>query len=77
MNRILISLLFLFGFTVPAAPQCYELIWSEESDPAGLPDPAVWKLETGAGGLHAGNYLVVIRTTTGKRCIRRLIRLPA
>jgi len=41
------SLLFDAGLSAQA---CYELVWSEEFNEAGLPDSTVWSHEVGGGG---------------------------
>ncbi|MFN8206348.1 MAG: glycoside hydrolase family 16 protein [Bacteroidales bacterium] len=35
---------------LPAYTQCYELIWSDEFNQDGLPNPKIWTMETGGGG---------------------------
>lgn len=48
--RIFLNSLFLSVFSLHAGGQCLELVWSEEFDYTGLPDPDIWSFETGAGG---------------------------
>lgn len=45
-----LSTLLLLLITLNASPQCYELVWAEEFDKPGLPDPAYWTFEEGGGG---------------------------
>lgn len=37
-------------FSLPAFNQCQELIWSEEFNYSGFPDPDIWTFEEGGGG---------------------------
>jgi beta-glucanase (GH16 family) len=53
VRSLLPILLFLTaaGACFPLRGQsCYELVWSDEFDTDGLPDPSVWSYEVGAGG---------------------------
>lgn len=44
----LLSLLVIYSH--PLGAQCYELIWTEEFDSAGMPAPDTWNFETGGDG---------------------------
>ena len=42
------SIFFLISsFYQKTYGQCYELVWSEEFDYTGYPDPAIWNMEVG------------------------------
>jgi beta-glucanase (GH16 family) len=43
----LATLLILFFGLQKSSAQCYELVWSDEFDYTGYPDPAVWNMEVG------------------------------
>ncbi len=47
-KRILLPLFVVLA--VSAHSQCYELMWSDEFDYSGAPDPVYWTHETGGGG---------------------------
>jgi beta-glucanase (GH16 family) len=46
---IFMAVIFMIA-SVSAYGQCRELVWSDEFDYSGLPDPARWSYETGGGG---------------------------
>ncbi|MCB8995088.1 MAG: family 16 glycosylhydrolase [Bacteroidales bacterium] len=47
-NAHLLFLLFFLSFSLQKiSAQCYELVWSEEFEYTGYPDPAVWNMEVG------------------------------
>jgi beta-glucanase (GH16 family) len=68
MMRTLIYSLILFICALPAGAQCDELVWSEEFDYAGLPDPETWTMETGAGG-WGNNELQYYRADTSNALV--------
>ena len=43
-------LFLLLGLTVSASAQDWQLVWSDEFDVDGAPDPAKWTFQTGGGG---------------------------
>lgn len=53
MGIIIRTILFSIGmitFSPIASAQCYELLWADEFDYTGHPDPAYWTPEEGGGG---------------------------
>lgn len=49
LNSIASILILLATFTA-RSQSCYELVWSDEFNYTGLPDPANWRYETGGSG---------------------------
>ncbi|MBE0654198.1 MAG: family 16 glycosylhydrolase, partial [Bacteroidales bacterium] len=45
-----IPLILLLFLPIRSNAQCYELVWSDEFDYTGFPDPALWTFEVGGGG---------------------------
>lgn len=60
--KLIISVLLIIHPLMLSA-QCYELIWSDEFEYNGAPDPAKWTHETGAGG-WGNNELQYYRADT-------------
>lgn len=48
--QFLAVILLLTLFPAGLSAQCYELLWSDEFEYTGFPDPAYWTFETGGGG---------------------------
>ena len=47
---LFLALGLIFMITSLRAQGCYELVWSDEFNYTGLPDPAKWTHEVGGGG---------------------------
>jgi len=47
---IILSVFFMLLLQTFLSAQCYELVWSEEFDYTGLPDPEIWTQEVGGHG---------------------------
>jgi beta-glucanase (GH16 family) len=56
---------FLFLLFPQSFAQCYELVWSEEFDYWGLPDPDVWTFEEGAEPKWGNNELQYYKSGPG------------
>ena len=51
MNKpVLLILLFLLPLISAAQDECYQLVWSDEFDYEGAPDPEKWGYDLGGGG---------------------------
>ncbi|MBC8485665.1 MAG: glycoside hydrolase family 16 protein, partial [Bacteroidetes bacterium] len=51
VSRVIILSVFFLLFLQPfLSAQCYELVWAEEFNYTGLPDPNIWTHEVGGGG---------------------------
>ena len=82
-NIVLSSVLMLFATVAPAAPQPvdmpagYRLVWSDEFDRDGLPDPAKWRFDTAANRTgwynHELQYYAANRPENAKVAGGRLV----
>ncbi|MEN8156091.1 MAG: family 16 glycosylhydrolase [Bacteroidota bacterium] len=73
LRTLTISFTFSLTLFIPFAPataQCYELVWAEEFNHDGLPDPAIWNFETGAGGWGNNELQYYKAEDTSNVCVK-------